>query len=215
MCVHRYDEIRTMQVNYLVSVWLSGGEKESKELHKKLDEKIDSYATGELEHAAEAISSIWDSACKDEALPSVPKDYGDSQSLSVLGSTSLAPSLETSLVKSMREGSLLHRKYWARRSRGGRMGLVYLPTTVSGPTLSQVDKCKWDCVWVTSILSRTVLEYCDGADDRSEEEEEYPEDSDCESECEGDGDSVSGDANAGCERGNEFLPVLKIGSLIA
>jgi len=95
------------------------------------------------------------------------------------------------------------------------MGLVYLPTTVSGPTLSQVDKREWDYVWVTSILSWTVLEYCEGADGRLEKKEEYPEDSDCESECEGDGDPVSGGADAGCERGKELLPVLKIGSLIA
>jgi len=204
-----------MQVNHLVSVWLSGGEKDSKELHKKLDEKIDSYATGELEHAAEAISSIWDLACKDEALLSVPKDHGHPRCLSALSFTSLSLNLETSLVKSMREGSLLHRKYWARRSRGGHMGLVYLPTTVSGPTLSQVDKCEWDCVWVTILLSWTVLECCEGADGRLEKKEEYPEDSDCESECEGDGDPVSGDAKAGCEGGKELLPVLKIGSLIA
>lgn len=214
MCVHRYDEIRTTQVNHLVSVWLSGSEKESKELHKKLDEKIDSYATGELEHAAEAISSIWDLACKDEALPAVPKDYEGSQYSMSSFRLALVLSLETSLVKSMREGSLLHRKYWARRSRGGRLGLVYLPTNMSGPMLSQVDKRKWDYVWVTSILSRTVLEYCDGADGRSEGGE-YPEDSDYESECEGDGDPVSGDADADCERGEELLPVLKIGSLIA
>ena len=214
MCVHRYDEIRTTQVNHLVSVWLSGSEKESKELHKKLDEKIDSYATGELEHAAEAISSIWDLACKDEALPAVPKDYEGSQYSMSSFRLALVLSLETSLVKSMREGSLLHRKYWARRSRGGRLGLVYLPTTMSGPMLSQVDKRKRDYVCVTSILSRTVLEYCDGADGRSQGGG-YPEDSDYESECEGDGDLVSRDADADCERGEGLLPVLKIGSLIA
>ena len=95
------------------------------------------------------------------------------------------------------------------------MGLIYLPTTVSGSTLSRVDTCKWDYVCATNILSRTVLECCEGADGRLEKKEEYPEDSDCESECKGDGDPVSGDAKAGCEGGKELLPVLKIGSLIA
>jgi len=155
MCVCRYDEIRTVQVNHLVSVWLSGGEQESKELHKKLDEKIDSYGAGELEHAAEAISSIWDLSRRYEAPPSVPKDREDPRvpgpggwglRTSLVNSMQGGWGLRTSLVKSMQGGSLLHRKYWARRSRGGRMGLVYLPTTGLGPTLSQVDKCEWDYV---------------------------------------------------------------------
>ena len=120
-----------------------------------------------------------------------------------------------SLIKSMRRGSLFHRKYWARQSRGGSMGLIYLPTTVSGSTLSRVDTCKWDYVCATNILSWSVLECCEGANGRLEKKGEYPEDSDCESECEGDDDPVSGDAEAGCEGGKELLPVLKIGSLIA
>jgi len=127
-----------MQVDHLLSIWISGGE-ESKELHKKLDEKIDSYAAGELEYAAEAIFSIWDLARKDGALPPLPKAHK--------GVPPLNPvrwDMRNSLIKSMRGGSLLHRKYWARRSRGGNIGPIYLPTIVSGPTLSQVDTCKWD-----------------------------------------------------------------------
>jgi len=203
MWVCRYDEIQSIQVNYLLSVWLSGGEEESKELHKKLDGKIDSYAAGELEHAVGAISSIWDLARKDGALPFVPKRHEDPHPPGPAGwgMGIRAPlSMRTPLIKSMRGGSLLHRKYWARRSRGGTMGFVYLPATVSGPTLVQVD---------------TLLEYCEGADGRLKKKEECPEDSDCESECEGDGDPVPGDADVGCERGKELLPVLKIGSLIA
>jgi len=199
-----------MQVNHLLSVWLSGGEEESKELHKKLDERIDSYAAGELEHAVEAISSIWELARKDEALPPLPKAH---KSRPTPGPGRW--DMRNSLIKSMRGETLLHRKYWARRSRGGSMGLIYLPTIVSGSTLSQVDTCKWDYVWVTSMLSCAVLEYCEGADGRLERKEEYPEDSDCESECERDGAPISGDADVGCERGQELLPVLKIGSLIA
>ena len=210
MRVCRYDEVRSMQVNHLLSVWLSGGEEESKELHKKLDERIDSYAAGELEHAAEAISSIWDFARKDGALPPLPKVHK--------GVCPLNPvrwDMRNSLIKSMKGGSLLHRKYWARRSRGGNMSPIYLPITVSGPTLSQVDTREWGYVWVTSILSWTVLEYCEGAHGRLGKRGECPEDSDCESECEGDGAPISGDADAECERGQELLPVLKIGSLIA
>ena len=203
----RYEEIRSMQINRLLSVWLSGSEK-SGEIHKKLGEKIDSYAAGELEHAAEAISSIWDLAQTNEALPSIPKTKKSARSAG-------GRNMRASLIKSMRRGSLLHRKYWARQSRGGSMGPIYLPITVSGSTLSRVDICKLDYVCATNVLSWTVLECCEGADGRLEKKEEYPEDSDCESECEGDGDLVSRDGDTGSEQGKELLPVLKIGSLIA
>jgi hypothetical protein len=142
MWVCRYDEIRSIQVNHLVSIWLSGGEEESKELHQKLDEKIDSYAAGELEHAAEAISSIWDLARNNEPPPPVIRGRGDVYAARPRGWGAV---MRNPLIKSMRGGSLLHRKYWARRSRGGSMGHIYLPTTVSGSTLSRVDACEWDC----------------------------------------------------------------------
>ncbi|KAF9646320.1 hypothetical protein BDM02DRAFT_253709 [Thelephora ganbajun] len=62
----RYNEIRTMEVNHLLGVWLSGSEKESKVVREKLEEKIDSYAAGELKHAVDAISSIWEISSKGE-----------------------------------------------------------------------------------------------------------------------------------------------------
>ena len=65
------------------------------------------------------------------------------------------------------------------------------------------------------MLIWAVLGYCEGADGRLEKRGECPEDSDCESECERDGAPIFGDADAECERGQELLPVLKIGSLTA
>ena len=213
MWVCRYDEIRIMQVNHLVSVWLSGNEEKSQALHKKLDEKIEKYAAGELEHAAEAIFSIWVSAHKHEALPSV----NDSARRNPHWPTGPGErSMRMPLIQSMRGESLLHRKYWGRRSKGRTMGLIYLPGPVSGLAFSQVDAREWDYVWVvTSILSWTVLECDSGADSYSEENGEYSlsEDSDYESESEGDSDPVSGDAEVGHEREQTPLPVLKIGSL--
>ena len=41
-----------MQVNHLLSTWLSGSETESsRTVREKLEQKIDSYAAGELDHA--------------------------------------------------------------------------------------------------------------------------------------------------------------------
>ena len=147
--VRRYDEIRTVQVTHLVSVWLSGGE-ESKALHGKLDEKIDNYAAGELEHAAEAVSSIWDLSRKKEALSSISgAAWGSSHKNSGLFGGLLSSTqreqrvMRASLVRSIQKGPLLHRKYWARRSRGGNICPVYFPSAVSGSMLSRVATCEW------------------------------------------------------------------------
>ena len=129
-----------MEVIHLLSIWLSGSEEESKALHKKLDEKIDSYAAGELEHAEEAISSIWDLARKKEPLPSIPKGQKEPYR------SRPEASVRVPLVNSMRRGSLLHRKYWAKRSRGGSLGPIYFPSTIPSSTLSQVDACEWNCI---------------------------------------------------------------------
>lgn len=139
----RYDEIRSIQVIHLLSIWLSGGGEESKLLHKKLDEKIDNYAAGELDHAAGAISSIWDLARKNEALPSVPKSHKEFwQGPKVGRPKSGGWGMRTSLIRSMQEGSLLDRKYWVRRSRGGSMGSVYLPSIMFGLPPSRVETCE-------------------------------------------------------------------------
>jgi len=210
MWVRRYDEIRSMQVIHLLSVFLSGGEEESKTLHKKLDKKISSYAAGELEHAAEAIISIYILPRKDEPLPSFPRNEPCAP----------APqgwNARTPLIESIQGGSLLHRKYWARRSRRGSISPIYFPNVVSNSTFSEVDACEWGyTLWFTNILSRTVVECSEWGDGHPENEEyEFPEDSDCESECEADGDPVAESSGVGCERGNELLPVLKVGSLNA
>ena len=125
-----------MEVIHLLSIWLSGSGEESKAIRKKLDEKIDSYAAGELEHAEEAISSIWDLARKKEPLPPIPK--GERESPKPTPETGV----QVSLINSMSRGSLLNRKYWARRSRGGSMRPIYFPSIISSSTLSQVDTCE-------------------------------------------------------------------------
>ena len=125
-----------MQVTHLLSVWLAGGE-ESKALQMKLDEKIDNFAAGELEHAAEAISSIWDLSRGNQSFPSIPRVHWGS-----FISTPQERSMRTSLINSVQGGSLFHRKYWARKSRGGSICPVYFPSVMPGETLSQVSSCE-------------------------------------------------------------------------
>ena len=213
-----------MQVVHLVSVWLSGGE-ESKALHQKLDEKIDSYAAGELGHAVETVSSIWDLAGKRKAPSPIPKDKSGSPPNFPDLWWRLVPrqrgqeGMRPSLVKSIQGGSFLHRKYWVRRSRGGRTCPIYFPSAVSGLILSRAATCEWNVFYgVASVLTWAVVKCYEGGGCHLEEsgEYEFSEDSDCESECELAGNPVSGNAEADFgERGQKLLPVLKVGSLVS
>ena len=146
-----------MQVIHLVSVWSSGDKEESETLHKKLDEKIDNYAAGELEHAAEAVSSIWELSRKKETLPSISRGQETIPSTrnfprrppsqghhgwTLRGTTQQENSMRTSLIWSIQGGSFLNRKYWARRSRGGSMCPIYFPGATSNLTSSPVAACE-------------------------------------------------------------------------
>jgi len=142
--VPRYDEIRTLQINNLLSVWSSGSGEESKALHKNLDEKIDSYAAGDLKHAAGVVSSIWALSRKKEAVPCVsPVDDGNLYISMGPEDQEQELNMRTSLIKSIQGRPLLLRRYWARRSRGGSVCPVYFPSAVPSSMLSQVATCEW------------------------------------------------------------------------
>jgi len=66
MNAYRYDEIRTIQVNHLASVRFGADEGDTKNLCDKIDEKVDAYAGGNLGHAAEAVSLLWEASQKDK-----------------------------------------------------------------------------------------------------------------------------------------------------
>ena len=143
--VPRYDEIRTMQVHYLLSVLSSGTGETSKRIHKDLDEKIECYAAGELKHAREAVFLVWESSRK-------PRDI-DITSVPLPSTERVKPEVaernrrvRTALIKSIQGKSLLHRRYWARTSRGGRICPIYLPNVMPDSTFSQIVTCRWRCI---------------------------------------------------------------------
>ena len=143
MWVPRYDEIRTLQVNYLLSVWSSGSGEASKKLHKDLDEKIDRYTAGGLNHAAEAVSSIWILSRKKETIRCTSSVYDNIEFIYSSGDEEQEHDIRTSLIKSIQGRPLLHRRYWARRSRRGSVCPVYFPCAVPTSMLSQVATCEW------------------------------------------------------------------------
>lgn len=134
-----------MQVNHLLSIWLSGGE-ESKAIRDRLEEKIDSYGAGKLDHAVDAILCIWEVSNKEE--PAIP-DFSRSLSRSARTSTTSISavrftgcSIRPSLVKSIKEGHLFDRKYWAKKSRGGRIEPIYFSSAATGAELIGFDACE-------------------------------------------------------------------------
>ena len=60
---HRYDEIRNLYVDQLAFVWMEDSTMEATRI--SVDKKIDSFAEGDLEYAAEMLSALWEIANKD------------------------------------------------------------------------------------------------------------------------------------------------------
>lgn len=130
----RYSEIRTMQVNHLLNIWLSGSEKHSKAVREGLEQKIDDYAAGELDHAVDAMSSIWEISNEEGTIPfaTAPPSGGPKGFLWGFPDFFELPGckIQHLLIKSIKEGYFLDRKYWARRSREGGIEPVYFSVAV-------------------------------------------------------------------------------------
>lgn len=136
-------------MNHLLGVWLSGNKEESKAVRKKLDEKIDSYAAGELEHAVDAISSIWEISIsnKEGPAPAGAPPLRDPLSwLAFFSTRSTGDDMRHPLIKSIQEGYLLDQKYWARRSREGAIEPVYFSSAIAENELSRLGGCESPCL---------------------------------------------------------------------
>lgn len=135
--IRRYDEIRALQVKYLIHVWLEGGEG-SEAVRAKLDEKIVSYGAGKLDHAVDAMSSIWEGSIKGP-VPSSPA-LREPEIVSIFHDTRLG--MRPSLIRSIKEGYFLDRKYWVRRSRKGAIEPIYFSNTAATFESLHLDICE-------------------------------------------------------------------------
>ena len=152
---HRYSEVRTMEVNYLSSIISSGSEEGTKTIREKLDQKIDSYASGKLDHATDVISLILEKKAGElgravEVMTSTAGNLGQPQNPSFIpsypqrgsalpGASLWGWDMRSPLIKSIREGYLLDRRYWARRTRGGEIEPIYFSDSVSRVGLPALD----------------------------------------------------------------------------
>ena len=59
----RYDEIRDLFIDQLAFIWMKDSTTET--TRASVDKKIDSFFEGDLEHAAETLSALWEIANRD------------------------------------------------------------------------------------------------------------------------------------------------------
>ena len=60
---NRHEDIRNLYVNHLAYIWMEDSTTEATRI--SVAEKVDSFAEGELEHAKEILSALWEIANKD------------------------------------------------------------------------------------------------------------------------------------------------------
>ena len=193
---------------------------ESKAVRQGLEEKIDSYAAGELRHAADAISCIWEISNKEDPVlpsPSSSASHSDKTSSILTGVAEFAGcSMRLPFVRSIKEGSLLDRKYWARKSREGLIGPIYFCSTVVWADVGLGESPHSGLTEALScIVSRCYLGREGYLDEKNEDED--VEDSDYEDAAENPDETVPQDVENRSERKGEqkLLSVLEFGSLVA
>ena len=155
----RYDEIRSLYINQLAFTWMEDSKTET--TRASVDNKIDSFFEGDLEHATEILSALWEIANKDGDIKA-PSKASPAVSLfrlcpltcahgRVLTSRNQAAqvtspaqwaSVKIALIKSIRKGVFFDRKYWARYSKAGDiLKPVYFSNTIMGDKAQQLNKC--------------------------------------------------------------------------
>ncbi|KAF9645618.1 hypothetical protein BDM02DRAFT_3271586 [Thelephora ganbajun] len=134
----KYEDIRTMQVNHLASVLSSADEVSAKDLCGKVDEMVDNYANGDLDHAMDAIILLWKLAKEPRRSP--PASPVARSSVRPTSGPANQRCLEIALIKSIREGVFLDRKYWTRHSKTAKvLRPVYISSIVIGERLRYID----------------------------------------------------------------------------
>ena len=140
-------------MNHLLNI-LSGSEEETKAIREKLGQKLVGYATGELDHAVDVISSIWEMSNKEESIsgnvgqPQAPPIGGPDDSwlspiFSFFGRSFRGCDMRSPLIESIKEGCFLDRKYWARRSREGAIEPIYFPYSAIRAELPCLNTSEW------------------------------------------------------------------------
>ena len=151
-----------MYIDQLALVWMEDPTAETTGVG--IEQKIDSFIEGDLKHATEMLSALWEIVNKDgdiktpsNTLPAVSiiKFYPlprviitPHNQATKITSPSHWTSVKVALVNSIRKGVLFDRKYWARHSKtGDALKPVYFSSVIMGDRVQQLKNCasEFDC----------------------------------------------------------------------
>ena len=146
-------------MEHLASARFGVDEETTENLCKEIDEKVDAYANGNLEYAAEVLSLLWKFSRKRDPMPPAP--FPTPQSGSMIPIPVFPPphsrprscspdpparpsNVEIAFIRSIRGGVFADRKYWAQHSRSGAaLRPVYLSSLAAGRWSPDIENRKW------------------------------------------------------------------------
>ena len=154
METNSYEDVRTIFVESFVRAAKINPMKDAWE---KLNNKIDCYADGDLDHTVDTMTLLWKHSMARGPPPSGGPDEDMVSHISPLTSfftvtdpeTHLQPSpvtaklnwdVEIALIKSIRKGVFFDKKYWTRQSKtGSALRPVYFSSIVAGRHLQRIN----------------------------------------------------------------------------
>ena len=169
----RYDDVSSLYANQLASVWMEDSTTET--TRASFDQKIDSFVKGELEHAKEMLSALWEIVNKDgditapsNASPAVSPPYSrllpnctgmltsHDQDAQVTSPAHWA-TVKLGLIRSIGKGVFFDRKYWARHSNAGDvLKPIYFSSIIMGDKVQQLNSCASKSVYVLTGALRVI-----------------------------------------------------------
>jgi len=132
----RYDEVRKLYIDQLAFVWMEDSTAEA--TRARVEEKIDGFAEGDYDHAAETLSALWEIATKDG---DVKAPSTATPAATPVTSPENWAHVNKALIKSIRKGVFFDRKYWARHYKSGdAFKPVYFSSIIMNDKARQLDK---------------------------------------------------------------------------
>ena len=153
---YRYGEIRSLYIDQLAHAAMEDSTMAT--TRASVNKKVHSFVEGDLEHATEVLSALWEIANKGGDIGSPANTLSAVSVASVLmyavwecsphrqitqvKSPARWAAVKTALIKSIREGVFFDRKYWARNTKSGDvLKPVHFSSAIMGDRSHQLDKC--------------------------------------------------------------------------
>ena len=160
----RYPVMIDLHAGNLASALLSPN---SQDIEARLNEKLESFADGEIPHAADAVSALFGILARYRAsdMPSGANNANpraESRCTWAAGGNYNIPphrkSMNIALIKSMHHGSFLDMEYCVRKKRFGanRFTPIYLSSSIFRDVRSKLDARRSHHIPTRSVLTRVL-----------------------------------------------------------